>query len=294
MKISVLVVCEQDPFAHKGRHFVDAWLAQTLPLPAFELIIVDHPQGSGAAACFGDLRREDHPALNAQVLHAASGSRSAGTNLAARASSGEILLIFADDFEPLPGRLHAHWAFHTANPDVDAVAIGAGLFPPEIRRDPFPRWLEDTGAIFGIPLRQSVAVWPESFFYAGNASLKRAKFEALNGFDERFPMDALDDLEFGLRLIESGGYTRFLANAAALHRHAVSFEERQSVLFQSAASARVFERIRPDWAGRWPELQPADADSGAARCNETRTIACWRRALAAAFVAGYQANHAAS
>lgn len=294
MNISVLVVCEHDPFQHKERHFVDAWVAQTLPLNEFELVIVDHQQGSGAAACFAGFRRQ-YPGLNAQVLRSASGARSIGTNHAARASTGEILLILADDFEPLPGTLRAHAAFHAANPDVNAVGIGAGLFSTEIRQDPFARWLEDSGGIFGVPLRQSVAVWPDTFFYAGNASLKRDKFFELNGFNEQFPMDALDDLEFGLRLIESGGYTRFLANAAALHRHAVSFEERKYGLFNSARRAsRVFERIRPDWAARWPELQRADVGAGsctvAAHGYETDTIATWQRAMDAAFAAGYRGD----
>jgi len=294
MRISVLVVGERDPFEHKRRYFPDAWLAQTLPLSEFELLIVDYSQESGAAGCFADVRRR-HPGFNAQVLRGKGSARSKGTNLAARASTGEILLIFADDFEPLPGTLRAHAVFHAANADVNAVGIGAGLFSTEIRQDPFPRWLEDSGGIFGVPLRQSVAVWPETFFYAGNASLKRDKYFALNGFNEQFLMDALDDLEFGLRLIESGGYTRFLANASALHRHAVSFEERKYVQFHSARVSRVFERIRPDWVGRWPALQRAEigADASplaAALRSETDTIAAWQREMDAAFAAGYRGD----
>ena len=58
-----------------------------------------------------------------------------------------------------------------------------------------------------------------------------------------------------LRWMESGGYSQFLAGAVAVHRHAVSFEERCTVLERAGRSARVLERLHPHRDHHWPALQ---------------------------------------
>ena len=131
------------------------------------------------------------------------------------------------------------------------VGIGTGLLPDNFRKDSFTRWLEDSGKIFGVPMRRILAVWPKTFFYAGNASINKAKFQSLDGFDERFLNDAWDDFEFGVRWVASGGYSQFVAGATAAHRHAVSFDERCKNMEHAGKAARVLEKLHPNLDHAW-------------------------------------------
>ena len=185
MRVSLILVTESDHFHHKQQNSFASVAAQTYPHEDLELIFVDAHAKPSIAAAFAAFRLQ-HPALAASLLHCASTARSSGNNLAAAQANGELLIFLADDFEPCPDLVAAHAAYHALNPDINAVGIGPGLFPDDIRQDFFARWQEDSGHIFGVPMRSTMAVWPRQYFYAGNASIKKAKFDALGGFDEHF------------------------------------------------------------------------------------------------------------
>jgi hypothetical protein len=292
MHVSLIVATEPDVFHLKGRDFFDSFAAQTHPHEALELIVVDSHARSSTAAAFAAFRSR-HPALSAALLPCASPARAVANNLAAASAAGELLIFLADDFDPCPDLVAAHVAYHRLNPAIDAVGIGPGFFPDGVRREVFARWQEDSGQLFGVPMRRAEAVWPGTYFYAGNASIRKAKFDALGGFDERFRYDAWDDYEFGLRWTESGGYSQFIAGAVAIHRHAVSFEERCLVLERAGRSARVLERLHPNRSHRWPALKRdlqarrPEPDEGAP--THVR-IAFYSERLDAAFRRGYLAD----
>lgn len=289
-RVSLIVVEEPDEFQHKQRNFLASVAAQTCPHEAFELIMVERSAQSAAAATF-DAFRARHPMLSISLLRCASTSRAAANNLAAAHAAGEVLVFLADDFDPSPGLLDAHASYHALNPDLDAVGIGPGLFPDELRREAFTRWLEDSGQIFGVPMRGALAFWPRTYFYAGNASIKKAKFDALGGFDERFRYDAWDDYEFGLRWADSGGYSQFIAAAAATHRHAVSFEERCVTMERSGESALVLERLHPrldhDWRAMLRRGAQAHRPVPAVDAPPHVRLAYYAEQLDAAFLRGY-------
>jgi len=230
-----------------------------------------------------------HPQLRMQRLLGASGARSLRHNLGAAHAGGDLLVFLADDFEPVPHFLEAHADFHELNPDPHAVAVGPGLFDDALRQQPFARWVEDSGQIFGVPFRRCAGAWPRNYFYAGNASIKRSKFESLGGFDERFATDAWDDYEFGLRFAASGGYSQVVTEAIGIHRHAVSYEERCQTMEQAGEAARVLEAAHPEVSRDWPWLKPpseivqewsVDAD--------LLRLDAWQRGLNAAFRQGYE------
>ncbi|MET0442138.1 MAG: glycosyltransferase [Casimicrobiaceae bacterium] len=254
MRVSLIVATEPDAFHLKERNFFASFGEQKHPHDALELIVVDSHARPSTAAAFAAFRSQ-YPLLSASLLPCASTARAVANNLAAAHATGELLIFLADDFDPCPDLVAAHATYHRLNPDIDAVGIGPGFFPDDIRRDIFARWQEDSGQLFGVPMRRTAVVWPRTYFYAGNASIKKAKFDALGGFDERFRYDAWDDYEFGLRWMESGGYSQFIAGAVAAHRHAVSFEERCAVLERAGRSARVLEQLHPNRNHHWPALQ---------------------------------------
>jgi GT2 family glycosyltransferase len=256
MRVSLIVAAEGDLFDSKRQNPFASIAAQTYPHDDIELIFVDahaNPSITAAVAAF----RMQNPALSTSLLHSVSTARAVGYNMAAARANGELLILLADDFEPWPDLVVAHAAYHALNPDPNAVGIGPGLFPDVIRRDFFARWQEDSGQLFGVPMRGALAVWPRTFFYGGNASIKKSKFDALGGFDERFRYHAWDDYEFGIRWAASGGYSQFLAAAVATHQHTVSLEERCASMEQSGESAWLLQRLQPRVQHSWHAmLQP--------------------------------------
>jgi len=176
-------------------------------------------------------------------------------------ADGDLLVVLTDDFDPSPGLIAVYAKYHTLNPDLNAVGISPGLFPDNFRKDSFTRWLEDSGKIFGVPMRRILAVWPKTFFYAGNASIRKAKFQSLGGFDERFLADAWDDYEFSIRWAASGGYSQFVAGATAAHRHAVAFDERCRNTGHAGKAARVLEKLHPNLDHAWRTIIHRDNES---------------------------------
>ena len=127
----------------------------------------------------------------------------------------------------------------------NAVGIGPAYFTASCRGDPFPRWLEDSGKLFGVAFRNPALHWPREFFYAGNASLTRRLFETLGGFDETGEYDLFDDLEFGMRLRGEGVHTHLLPKAVAWHDHVVTIAARSVAMHRSGAAAARLEQRRP-------------------------------------------------
>ena len=211
--------------------------------------------------------------------------------MAAAQADGDLLVFLADDFDPSPGLIAAYAEYHILNPDLNAVGIGPGLFPDNFRKDIFARWMEDSGKIFGVPMRRILAVWPKTFFYAGNASIRKAKFQSLGGFDERFLNDAWDDFEFGIRWVASGGYSQFVAGATAAHRHAVSFDERCRNMEHAGKAARVLEKLHPNLDHAWRTIIDRDNEpiypSPEVNAPMYTRIAFYVQQLDAAFRRGY-------
>lgn len=250
MRVSILVATEADLFQHKRQSPFASIAAQSYPHEDLELIFVDAHANPSIAVEVADARAR-YPKLTTLLLDCDSTSRAAGYNLASAHATGELLILLADDFEPWPDMVAAHATYHAINPDPNAVGIGPGLFPDAIRRDFFARWQEDSGKLFGVPMRRAVAGWPRTFFYGGNASIKKTKFDELGGFDERFLYHAWDDYEFGLRWASSGGYSQFLAGAVATHQHIVSLEERCAGMEQSGESAWTLQQLHPNLEPGW-------------------------------------------
>jgi GT2 family glycosyltransferase len=250
MHVSLIIVTEADTFQHKQSDFFASIAGQTYPHPRFELIIVDGNQRRVTADAVKDFQLR-HPAISTQYLTCASNARGSGNNLGAAHASGELLIFLADDFDPAPDFIAAHVDYHLFNPDIHATGIGPGYFPDSLRLDLFARWQEDSGLIFGTAMRQPMVSWPDHFFYAGNASIKRAKFRSIGGFDDAFRHDAWDDYEFGLRWAASGGYSQFIAGAITTHRHAVSLDERCHTMTRAGQAAHVLEALHPKIARPW-------------------------------------------
>jgi len=269
---------------------IEAYRRQAGVEGGFELIVVDN--GSRPALARRPLDDAAEPRI--RWIETSRRGRAAANNAGVRASASSTLIFVADDFIPAPTLVRAHVGFHR-NLTADGVGIGPAFFTPECRDDPFRRWLEDSGRLFGVPFRTAASRWPRDFLYLGNASMPRGLYEALGGFDETFEHDLFDDLEFSLRLADRGVPTHLLTKALAWHDHAVTLEERLQAMHRSGAAARRYDEARQ---GRrpWADLVDQPLESLSARvgrgceadASAARRFDYFSALVDLAFVRGYR------
>jgi GT2 family glycosyltransferase len=220
---------------------LDALEQQTAPLDAFDVIVVN----PGLALALADataLTRERR--LRVHALEAAGG-RAATWNRGIRAATGEVVILLADDFVPAPELVAHHLRLHREDPATELVGIGPARFPDNIRRDPFARWIEDSGSLFGVSFPRLTDRLPGAWFYCANTSAKRAFLLEAGCFDERFPDDAGDDAELGFRLRARGMRNAYLPGALALHEHPLTLGERCEAVRKGGRANALHDSLYP-------------------------------------------------
>lgn len=292
--LSVIVFCDPQ-HDNTGTAYVSCVLAQTLPFADFELIIADdsgrhvfRDEAMAAAA--------QNPALQFRYLPVSRRGRAATVNEGIANARGEVIAIFADDALPTPGAFAAHLRFHQINPDPFAVSIGPTPFRDPLRNDLLRRWLEDSGSLFGVPVRRQPTHWPRDFFFSGNCAMKRSLIRHIGGFDERFPWITWDDYEFGLRLVAAGGYSQLVSGGLAWHEHYVTLEERAGAMRKGGHAARLHEtfgavarpwQTRLDSAARQRHLPLCGDDP---QLSAIERVTHFQRHFDRAFLEGYEAE----
>ena len=281
----------------------DGLASQTLARERWELLVVSPEEREDwrrAVATLADA------GIDARYLESpGAAGRSGALNKGIREAAGEIVVLLAEDVAPVPDFLAEHLAVHEADPRDEVVAIGPSLFPEPLRSDPFRRWLEDTDRLFGFPFTDSQREMPPSFFYCGNASLKRAFLLGDRLFDERLPHHAVDDFEIGKRLRARGMESVHARNAIAWHHHPVTLDERIAVMRVAGQSMATFDAIYPaghEWNSGTNVREPTTLmwlDARRARLLHALRGAAndralyYERVLRRAFIQGYRAGREA-
>ncbi len=181
----------------------------SLPADA-RVVVVDNASEDGSA----DLAAE----LGATVLrNAENRGFAAAANQGARAGSGELVLFLNPDAVLEPGAVEALPAAFAGDPTLAAAS-------PTLLHDdgseqrvawPYPSatatWVEALG------LHLVRAPRDESAYLVGTClCLRRAAFEEVGGFDERFWLYG-EDADLGLRLEQAGWDSRVVPGAIARH-----------------------------------------------------------------------------
>lgn len=248
--------------------------AQSLAQDAYELIVVD--DGSQPPL-------PEPPGARLLRLHGAG--RSAARNAGAGASRGE-LLVFVDDDIAVGG---AFLAAHLAAQEEWPGALGAGRIelPEELRATPFGRFRERLERR-GLPVARGPVDAP-NLCAAGNASLPRAAFSALGGFDPRLASG--EDQDLALRFTAAGGRIVYLPEARGVHNDRAADLPAYCERTRAGAEALVaFCRKHPAWPDnaarlralgpmRWGREAPGLSLRKAARALLARDP--WRRGLLA-------------
>lgn len=289
------VIVAVNPHEHDLGAVMEAWAAQR-DAGRYEVLVANNGSRPGLAAAHA-AHRWRNPRTPVRLIPVARSGRAAMNNAGVGASSGELVLFVADDLVPTEGVIAAHRAFHEALVSP-AAGVGSAYFPPALRADPFRRWLEDSGRLYGAPLTRCPAAWPADFFFVGHASMTRETFERIGRFDESFVYDLFDDDDYGRRLRALGLHTHFLPRALAWHDHPVTLDERITAIERlGEASRRYEERCAPPHS--WTGLAQAPLHELEARREELRASrpaagpvtgfeAWWMAELDCAFLRGYR------
>ncbi|CAG0994873.1 hypothetical protein BURK1_02472 [Burkholderiales bacterium] len=242
------VIVALNPHDHDFTAVLDAWAVQAAA-GDYEVIVAHDGCRPTLGAEYASHRLR-HASTPVRLVDSAVNGRAASNNAGVRASRGDLLIFVADDFRPSRGLVAAHRTFHELI-GRPAVGIGPGFFDEARRVEPFVRWLEDSGRIWGVSFTVGRFQWREDFFYVGNASMPRAVFDAVGGFDESFRHDLVDDWEFGERLRATGVTRHLVARAIAWHDHDVTLDERLVAGRRMGECAAEHERrapMPPSWA----------------------------------------------
>lgn len=231
---------------------LDALRGQTLDAASFEVCVVDDASGDDtprvletAARAMPNLRWASQPENRGPA---------AARNRAVSLGTGTLLVFIDDDVIASPTLLADHLALHRAADDPIAV-VGHLTWEPGLPVTRFMHWLDESRLQF------SFETMPEgeqedvvNSFYTCNLSLPRAAFEAVGGFDERFPFPACEDSDLGLRITATGVKLYYWPQVVAWHSRPVTLPEFRDRMVRAARSWQLLAELHPD---RVPVIKPA-------------------------------------
>ena len=121
-------------------------------------------------------------------------------NNGARLATGTWLIFTDDDCLPDAGWLEAYAT--AIESDRDYRVFEGRTYPDRPR-----------------PTLDSISPVNETggYLWSCNFAIKRSLFEELNGFDERFPYAAMEDVDLSLRLKNGKHHVRFISSASICH-----------------------------------------------------------------------------
>ena len=200
---------------------LQAYERQNLPKDAWELLLVDDGSNYDVQGTVAEFERT----LPVKLL---SGGSNKGPgparNLAILQAKGTIIVITGDDIIPSPQFLEQHLVVHDRHAETTFAALGHIDWHPSIKVTPLMEFVTaDGGYQFAFNCLVPNSFVPHGYFYASNVSLKRALLlEHEELFSDQFRLVALEDGEFGYRLMRSGMKLFYAPSATATHFHAMS------------------------------------------------------------------------
>ncbi|UVO50119.1 glycosyltransferase [Sphingomonas sp. SUN019] len=171
-------------------------------------------------------------------------------NRAAAVANGEHLLFLDVDCIPLTdclATLHAALVDHDALICADVRYLG----PDDTRGSWTDATLLDAGQPHPARMFPATGIRREpnpGLFWSVAFAVRRARFEALGGFDERFTGYGAEDTDFGFRANAAKVPLLFVGGAVACHQHHAVFDPPLQHFDDIVRNARQF---RSQW-GVWP------------------------------------------
>lgn len=219
-------------------------------VPPYEVIVIE----DGSSISSEEVINHYRDSLSIHYYKVPNGGPSKARNIGASHASGDWIVILDSDVVLPPLYLH-----HVARAIEEEQPCDAWGGPDAARTDftPVQQAINyamtsplTTGGIRGGAKRLTKKFYPRSF----NLGVRRPLFERLHGFDESMRFG--EDIDFSLRLYESGAAVRLFVDASVFHKRRVDFKKFFKQVFNSGI-ARVHLSERHPGSMRITYLLPA-------------------------------------
>ena len=195
---------------------IDSIESQTIPSDRYEVIVVDNNSDDDTQRVLADrAARYANLQFTTETRSGAAVTRNTGLQRA----GGDVVLFIDDDIEAASDLIEAHLKVHRT--ESDASVIGTIRTQWDDTRDPFLRYLRDR-RIYN-PYTLSGGRMDFSSYHTGNVSTPRNLLNAVGGFDERFAVYGMEDIELGYRLERIGSHMIPGADAVGTHQYMPTF-----------------------------------------------------------------------
>jgi GT2 family glycosyltransferase len=191
---------------------LESLAAQEYPPDRFEVVLVVDGSTDGSA----EMARTLELPYELRVFEQSNRGTAATRNRAVEAARSPLVVFLDDDIRPVPGFLSAHARAHR---DGDERHMALGYCPPATANtmwEVFLRgWWEDHYRLKAQPGHK----WTFIDCSEGNASMTRALFQSVGGYDEDFDGKNRHDWDLGYRLMTAGARFSFHPDAMAWHHY---------------------------------------------------------------------------
>ena len=198
------------------RRCLEALTLQAKGAPSFEVVVVDDGRSSLPLAPMPT------KGLNVRWMKTGGNGAGAARNAGAGAARGGVLLFLDDDLVPSPDLLAMHLRRHVA---VGRERVVIGYSPPRPSSPTLASlaaslWWEDH-----FRAKKASVALTFTHVLSGNASVSKAAFERVGGFDEALGRFRREDWEWGIRALSDGLEAVYEPGAVALHEFSLSTHE---------------------------------------------------------------------
>ena len=245
-KISIIIPTRDKPQLLKN--CIDSVRNTTSDLD-IELVVVDNDsRETESKELFDELKMQGAVILE----YPGSFNYSAICNLAAQNSTGDYLCFLNNDTEVISPEWLSSMVEHASQPTVGLV--GSVLLYPDKTLQHMGIALGMAGGIAGHPYRgkSSQECLPDNCFEVSGvtfacAVISKAKFDALGGLDEKFPV-GFNDVDISIRSTASGLHNVLCTKSVLTHAESQSRPKGKSLkgIISSLTEVVAFLRIHPN------------------------------------------------
>jgi glycosyltransferase involved in cell wall biosynthesis len=192
--------------AYQAERFIAAALESALAqtLPAREVVVCDDGSTDGTAEAVAPYRDR-----GVVYLHQENKGEPTAKNVAARAATGDFVVLLDSDDEFLPRRLEALGALAAARPDLDMMTTDAYI---EVNGK-ITRRAYDVATRFDVDDQRKAIL--RGNFIVGHCAIRRDLYLSIGGFD---PAVYTADWDCWIRLILGGARVGLVNEPLALYR----------------------------------------------------------------------------
>jgi glycosyltransferase involved in cell wall biosynthesis len=225
--------------AHLLSRTIDSIESQSIPRDRYTVIVVDNNSTDRTSSVLAEkAARYSNFRFTREKRPGAAATRNAGL----MAAEGDLVLFMDDDIEADRGMIEGHLRAHEAHPD--ASVIGTIRTQWESTRDPFLRYLRDR-RIYN-PYNPGNGKMDFSCYHTGNVSTPRELLNVAGGFDERFSVYGMEDIELGYRLERLGSRMVPGPDAVGTHHYSPSFTQFAQRCDQAGYSFALMLGLHPE------------------------------------------------